>query len=73
MPCGTVHDETGWMNRDGRSYVLRRDRGGTWRLDLGFRLMRSAARRVGQRVRIVGTRADFDALEVERLEAGVVT
>jgi len=69
MPHGTVHDETGWLNGDGRSFALRRDEGGTWRLELGIRRTRRAKSLLGCRVRVVGTRVDFDVLEVERLNA----
>ena len=69
MPHGTVHDETGWLTKDGGSFALRREEGGTWRLDVGFRRIRRARSLLGCQVRVVGTRVDFDVLEVERLNA----
>ena len=46
-----------------RQLVLHRDAGGRWRLDAP----RKAWSLAGQRVCVVGTRADFDLLEVTSL------
>ncbi len=65
MPLGSKHDETGWLQDSGGQLQLRRDAGGTWRLDAP-----AAARRlVGARVRVNGTRGEFDLLDVARIEA----
>ncbi len=63
MPRGTLHVETGILRCDGRGYLLERDGGGTWRLDLpgsgnGF---------IGQRVTVEGIRSGFDLLDVTRI------
>ena len=69
MPMGTRHDETGWLNENDGNWVLRRDEGGRWRLDVGFWTAWRSRKLVGKRVRIVGKRADFDLLNVDRIEA----
>lgn len=65
MPRGTQHDETGTLAIERGQLVLRRDDGGTWRLDAP----RRAHALIGQRVRVIGTRADFDLLEVATVTA----
>ncbi|MGA1854110.1 DUF5818 domain-containing protein [Sphingobium sp. HT1-2] len=49
---------------DGPYPVLRVADGGEWRLDC----TRSCRHLLGRRVRVVGTRSDFDMLDVERIE-----
>ena len=46
-------------------FVLRRDCGDTWRLEAP----REASGLIGQRVRVIGIRADFDLLDVAHIEA----
>ena len=64
MPHGTSHDETGTIWREAGYLVLLRDAGGRWRLDAPL----SAERLIGKRVRVVGTRAGFDLLDVQSIE-----
>ena len=65
MPRGSRHDETGLLLEDRGQLALKRDAGGTWRLDAPH----SAERLTGRRVRVVGTRAEFDLLDVATIEA----
>lgn len=65
MPPGSRHDETGWLNEERGQLILCRDAGGTWRLDAPA----SAHKLKGMRVRIIGTRAGFDLLDVEAVLA----
>ncbi len=67
MPIGSHHDETGWLNDDRGELVLRRDGGGRWRLDVGLVLGWRARRLVGRRVKVEGTRIDFDVLAARRI------
>lgn len=67
MPIGSHHDETGWLNDDQGELVLRRDGGGRWRLDVGLVLGRRARKLVGRRVKIEGTRIDFDVLAARKI------
>lgn len=64
MPRGSHHDETGWLLEDRGQLSLARDAGGNWRLDAP----RVARRFVGRRVRVTGTRADFDLLDVIKIQ-----
>ena len=64
MPRGSRHDETGWLNENDGQLTLRRDAGGTWRLDAPQR----ARKLVGKRVRLEGFRAEFDLLEVKAID-----
>lgn len=64
MPMGSRHDERGLLMTEGRWIVLARDDGGRWRLDGPRRMDRA----LGRRVRVVGVRAEFDLLDVERFE-----
>lgn len=64
MPRGTCHTETGLLLMDGPMLVLDRDAGGRWRLDAP----RSAAKFLGQRVKLTGIRDGFDLLAVEKIE-----
>jgi len=69
MPMGSRHDETGWLNERDGQWILRRDEGGRWRLDLGFWTAWRSRKLIDKRVRIVGTRGEFDLLNVDRIEA----
>ena len=64
MPRGSHHDETGVLFEDRGQLCLSRDAGGTWRLDAPT----AAKRLTGRRVRVVGTRAEFDLLDVTKIE-----
>jgi Protein of unknown function (DUF5818) len=64
MPRGTRHELAGMLLGDGPYPVLRVADGGEWRLDC----TRSCRHLLGRRVRVVGTRSDFDMLDVERIE-----
>lgn len=64
MPIGTSHVETGVLALEGRALTLQRDGGGRWRLDAPRRLWRL----VGRRVRLSGTRVDFDWLAVDSFD-----
>lgn len=64
MPLGAAHEETGILLEVGVYPVLRTEGGGQWRLDPSCRYRHL----VGQRVRVFGTRADFDILGVKRIE-----
>ena len=65
MPRGTHHVETGLLLEGQRptNLILQRDDGGVWQLDASA----AAWAFVGKRVRIIGTRAGFDLLEVEQV------
>lgn len=65
MPRGSRHDETGRLREERGQFTLDRDAGGSWRLDV----QRGAKQLVGRRVRVVGTRAEFDLLDVTAIEA----
>lgn len=69
MPRETRHDETGWLNESDGQWILRRDEGGRWRLEVGFWKAWANRKLVGKRVRIVGRRVGFDLLDVEKIEA----
>lgn len=68
MPKWQPIEDTGWLNENG-GRVLRRDEGGRWRLDVGFRTAWRSRKLIGKRVRIIGERSGFDLLDVERVEA----
>lgn len=65
MAAGESIDETGRLVRDGAGFLLRRDAGGMYRLVL----LRVPVDHVEKRVRIRGTRADGDIVEVEGVSA----
>lgn len=69
MPMGSKHDETGWLNERDGEWILRRDEGGRWRLDVGMLLRWKTRNLIGKRVRLIGRRSEFDMLDVERIEA----
>lgn len=64
MPRGTHHILEGLLAYEGRDLALFLDEGGRWRLDP----IRGLAKLAGLRVRITGTRSDFDLIDVERFE-----
>jgi len=64
MPRGAAHEETGILLDGGVYPILKIDGGGQWRLDPSCRYRHL----IGQRVRVFGTRADFDVLDVKRIE-----
>ena len=57
---GTRIEETGTLLQEGEGFVLRRDLGGRWQLDLRRVLVDHA----GQRVRITGVVVDQDLVDV---------
>jgi hypothetical protein len=59
-------DETGLLLRKGGGFVLQRDRGGQWRLDLH----RVPVDLVGKRVRVIGVQADAELVDVEGVQPG---
>ena len=61
MNAGTKVDETGTLQRDGGTFVLRRDAGGQYRLDL----RRTPVDEVEKRVRVIGTYVGDDLVEVD--------
>jgi hypothetical protein len=68
MPRGTEHDEIGRLNEIGGQFSLRRDGGGTWRLDCSGQMLRRARELAGARVRVSGVRDGFDLLSVRSIE-----
>jgi hypothetical protein len=69
MPLGTRHEETGWLNDQNGERVLRRDAGGTWRLDMGLIMQWRTRKFLGKRIRIIGVRDGFDLLVVTKISA----
>ena len=69
MPRGVIVEVVGRLNVDGGRWSLRRDGGGEWRLDLGWRTQRPLLRFIGRRSRVVGVRDGFDLLAVRSVEA----
>lgn len=68
MPIGSHHTETGWLNdRDGER-ILRRDEGGSWRLEMGFVTHWRTRKLIGKRIRVLGIRSGFDVLDVVQIE-----
>ena len=65
MPRGSHHDETGYLDHDGRAYGLLREDGGRWLVQIP----RRAKGLVGQRVRIVGTRIGYNVLDVTSIRS----
>lgn len=64
MPRGTRHELIGILLGGDPYPVLRVADGGEWRLDSP----RFCRHLLGHKVRVVGTRSDFDMLDVERIE-----
>jgi len=60
---GTRIDEVGTLLLEEGGFVLRRDLGGRWRLDLH----RVGTRPAGARVRVTGTIVDKDLVDVDDL------
>lgn len=65
MTIGSTVDETGMLVRDGGAFALRRDIGGTYRLELS----RTPVDLVEKRVRIVGTLDPAGLVVVEGVSA----
>lgn len=65
MTIGSTVDETGMLVRDGGAFALRRDIGGTYRLELS----RTPVDLVEKRVRIVGTLGPAGLVVVEGVSA----
>ena len=64
MPRGSRHELTGLLLGEGLYPVLRVTDGGEWRLDIRGRYKHL----LGRRVRVIGSRADFNLLDVDRIE-----
>lgn len=60
MPRGTTHNIDGLLLSGNFYPVLRVDGGGQWRLDLPAKFRKL----IGKRVRVEGTRSEFDMLDV---------
>lgn len=65
MPRGSHHEETGLLLEDHGQLSLSVDAGGMWRLDAPL----AAQKLVGRRVRVIGTRSEFDLLDVRIIHA----
>lgn len=65
LPRGTRHDVIGLLNGNWPFPNLRVKDGGTWRLHISLRHRHL----IGQQVRVIGTRSDFDLLDVQYIEA----
>jgi Protein of unknown function (DUF5818) len=65
MPRGTRHMLDGLLLAGHTYPVLRADGGGEWQLDLPVRLRKF----IGRRVRVTGTRSEFDMLDVTEVTA----
>jgi hypothetical protein len=63
VELGSRIDETGTLLRDGGGFVLRRDTGGRWGLDLS----RAPVDRIEKHVRIIGTLVADGRVEVEAI------
>ncbi|PTQ10332.1 hypothetical protein CLG96_13680 [Sphingomonas oleivorans] len=59
-------DEAGLLLREGGGFVLQRDAGGLWHLDMH----RVPVDLVGKRVRIIGIRSRPDLVDVEGVQPG---
>lgn len=64
MPRGSQHELIGLLLGEEPYPILRMADGGEWRLDMSGRYQHL----LGRRVRIVGTRSEFDMLDVKRIE-----
>lgn len=65
MSEGDAIDESGMLVRDGGGFVLQRDLGGRWRLDM----RRVPVDLVGKRVRVVGFEAGEGLIDVDGVRA----
>ena len=66
MATGDAIDETGMLLREGGGFVLQRDAGGRWPLDLS----RMPVDLIEKRVRIVGIETAAGRVDVEGIRAG---
>ncbi|MDR2856362.1 MAG: DUF5818 domain-containing protein [Novosphingobium sp.] len=64
MPRGTRHVITGILRPGPLGYSLEMNDGGIWQLDVSG----SAHSYLGRKVRVEGTRAGFDLIDVHRIE-----
>lgn len=64
MAIGDPVDESGLLLREGGGFILRRDRGGHWRLELH----RVPVDLVGKRVRLIGIETEPDLVEVDGVQ-----
>lgn len=65
IAIGTRIDETGMLLREGSNFVLRRDLGGRWKLDLH----RVPVDHVEKRVRVIGVLVADDLVDVDGVSA----
>lgn len=64
MPMWTPQDEDGLLLEHAGQPILERDNGGTWRLEL----TRKYRHLLGRRVRVTGTRDEFDLIAVRSID-----
>lgn len=64
-PVGTLIDETGTLLREQGGFVLRRDLGGRWKLDVH----RVSMDHIGKRARITGVVVGKGLVDVDGIEA----
>jgi hypothetical protein len=64
MAMGDPVDEQGMLLRDGGGFLLQRDRGGRWRLDMH----RVPVDLVAKRVRVIGVEAGDGLVDVEGVQ-----
>lgn len=65
MSDGNDVDETGLLVREGGAFILRRDTGGEWRLQLH----RVPVDLVGKHVRVIGVKIEPEVIDVEGVQA----
>lgn len=64
MPKGTRHDLTGTLLQKGARLILRMEGGGEWELDTA----KSVRHLLGRPVKVSGVRADFNLIDVDKIE-----
>jgi len=64
MAVGDPIDELGMLLRDGGGFLLQRDLGGRWRLDMH----RMPVDLVAKRVRVIGVQAGEELVDVEGVQ-----
>ena len=65
MAQGDAIDETGMLVRDGGGFLLQRDLGGRWPLDLS----RVPVDLVGKRVRVIGVESGDGRIDADGVQA----